>query len=504
MLESELKSKINALWDKFWSGGIANPLTAIEQMSYLIFMKRIEDQDDRHMKSPASRNGSYKSLFEGKFTIGKNEYDKKDCRWSEWKHLPADEMLTQVREVVFPYIKTLHDGESTFFAEHMKDAVFLIPKASLLQEAVAIIDELNISMRNIDTQGDIYEYLLSELKTAGKNGQFRTPRHIIRMMVKLTDPDINDKIIDPACGTAGFLVNAYEHILAKYTPREQLKIDEDGEIHGAIGSRITKKEHWEKLWTETFYGYDFDTTMVRIGLMNMILHGIKKPHIDYMDSLSKRNNIRSEYTVVLANPPFTGSIDKSDINDAFKVKTPKTELLFLELFYRLLEMGGRAAVIVPNGVLFGSSNAHKEIRKLLIDNCQLQAVISMPSGVFKPYSGVGTAVLVFTKGGYTEKVWFYDMKSDGYSLDDKRDRIDGKGDIPDIIQKFQDKKEGPNSILIDIKEIKENDYNLSYSRYKEVEHIEIKYDKPTKIIDSILKTEEEITKELKELRGMLK
>lgn len=504
MLDAELKTKINALWDKFWSGGIANPLTAIEQMSYLIFMKRLEDQDNKFVKRYASQSDKYASLFEGIFKIGKNEYDKKTCRWSYWKHLPAEEMLSHVREVVFPFIKTLHNGEKTFFAVHMKDAVFLIPKASLLQEGVAIIDELNISMRNIDTQGDIYEYLLSELKTSGKNGQFRTPRHVIRMMVKLVDPDINDKICDPACGTGGFLVNAYEHILAKYTPTEQLKIDDDGEIHGAVGSRITKKEHWEKLWEKTFYGYDFDTTMVRIGLMNMILHGIKKPHVTYLDSLSKRNDIKSEYTVVLANPPFTGSIDKDDINDSFNIKTTKTELLFLELFYKQLEMGGRSAVIVPNGVLFGSSNAHKDIRKILLENCQLQAVISMPSGVFKPYSGVGTAVLVFIKGGHTEKVWFYDMKTDGYSLDDKRDRIDGKGDIPDIVEKFKTKAEGPNSILVDIKDIKEKDYNLSFSRYKEIEHEEIKYEEPTEIIAKGMQQEEEILKEYKELKGILR
>ncbi len=501
MLESELKSKINSLWDKFWSGGIANPLTAIEQMSYLIFMKRIEDQDNKLVKRHAADKG-YQSLFDGKFKVGNNEYNKKICKWSEWKHLPADEMLTHVREVVFPFIKTLHNGENTFFAEHMKDAVFLIPKASLLQEAVAIIDELNISMRNIDTQGDIYEYLLSELKTSGKNGQFRTPRHIIRMMIKLVDPDINDRICDPACGTGGFLINAYEHILAKYTPKEQLKIDDDGEIHGAVGSKITKREHWEKLWEKTFYGFDFDTTMVRIGLMNMILHGIKKPHITYLDSLSKRNNIRAEYTVVLANPPFTGSIDVDDINDAFKVKTTKTELLFLELFYRTLEMGGRAAVVVPNGILFGNTNAHKEMRKTILKNCQLQAVITIPSGVFKPYSGVGTAILVFTKGGDTDKVWFYDMKSDGYTLDDKREKIDGKGDIPDIINSFNTKSVGPNSIVIDIKEIEKNDWNLNIITYIEDDFKEIEYEDPKETLENLLEKQEEIKKELLALQSI--
>ncbi len=504
MLAAELKSKINALWDKFWSGGIANPLTAIEQMSYLIFMKRIEDQDNKLVKRHAGQKGGYQSLFEGTFKIGNNEFNKKSCKWSEWKHLPGDEMLAHVREVVFPFIKTLHNGENTFFAEHMKDAVFLIPKASLLQEAVALIDELNISMRNIDTQGDIYEYLLSELKTSGKNGQFRTPRHIIRMMVKLVDPDINDRICDPACGSGGFLINAYEHILAKYTPKDQLKIDDDGEIHGAIGSKITNPEHWKKLWEDTFFGYDFDTTMVRIGLMNMILHGIKKPHVDYLDSLSKRNEIKAEYNVVLANPPFTGSIDKDDINDSFKLKTTKTELLFLELFYKQLEMGGKAAVIVPNGVLFGSSNAHKEIRKMLLENCQLDAVISMPSGVFKPYSGVGTAILVFTKGGKTEKVWFYDMKSDGYTLDDKRDKIDGKGDIPKIVEMYKTKKISQNSIIVNLEDIKLNDYILSFSRYMKIEYEEIQYENPIKIINEVLKSEKDIINELKKLGDMIK
>ncbi len=502
MLAQELKSKINALWDKFWSGGIANPLTAIEQMSYLIFMKRLEDQDNKEVKKHAARKQEYTSLFEGKFKVGPQEYDKKTCRWSYWKHLPGEEMLTHVREVAFPFIKTIHNGENTFFSEHMKDAAFLIPKASLLQEAVGIIDELNITMQNVDTQGDIYEYLLRELKTSGKNGQFRTPRHIIRMMVKLVNPDINDKILDPACGTGGFLINAYEHILERYS--NDVKYDEEGEPHNLYGEKIVKKEHWKKLWENTFFGFDFDTTMVKIGLMNMILHGIKKPHITYLDSLSKRNEIKSAYTVVLANPPFTGSIDKHDINESLRIPTAKTELLFMELFYKSLEMGGRAAVIVPNGVLFGGSNAHKAAREILLDKCQLEAVISMPSGVFKPYSGVGTSVLVFTKGGNTKKVWFYDMKGDGYSLDDKRDFIDGKGDIPDIIAKFKKKEDGPNSIVVDIEEVKKNDLNLSYSRYREVEHEDVVYEDPKKLIDKVMKQEEEIMKELKELRGLVK
>ncbi len=503
MLTGELKSKINKLWDKFWSGGIANPLTAIEQMSYLIFMKRLEDQDNKLVKRAKFKKEEYDSIFEGTFEISGKTIDKKECRWSYWMNLPAEEMLEHVRDVVFPFIKKLHNGEATFFSQHMKDAVFLIPKASLLQEAVAIIDELQVAVQNIDTQGDIYEYLLNELKTSGKNGQFRTPRHIIRMMVELVDPDVDDTVCDPACGTAGFLINAYEHIVKKYTPKDHMKEDETGEVHGLTGAKIVDPKIWDKLWSKTFFGYDFDTTMVRIGLMNMILHGIKKPHINYLDALSKRNEVKEEYSVVLANPPFTGSIDKSDINDAFSVSTTKTELLFLELFYQSLKVGGRGAVIVPNGVLFGSSNAHKAIRKILMENCQLEAVISMPSGVFKPYSGVATSILYFVKGGTTDKVWFYDMKSDGFTLDDKRDPVDYKGDIPDILEKFKKKAESDNSILVPLSEIKDNDYILSFSRYKEVEHEEIEYEDPKKIIERVLDEEKEIQKELEELKGMI-
>ena len=348
MLAPELKSQINKLWDKFWSGGIANPLTAIEQMSYLIFMKRLEDLDSVHAKRAAIRKEKHKSIFEG----------HEDCRWSKWKNLSAPAMLKHVSEVVFPFIKNLTNGDDVLYSQYMKDAMFVIPKASLLQEAVAIIEEMNITERNQDTQGDIYEHLLGELKTAGKNGQFRTPRHIIRMMIELVDPDIGQTICDPACGTAGFLIAAYEHILAKYTSKEIIKIHEDGSPHNLVGDKIVEKAHWNLLKRETFYGFEFDTTMVRIGLMNMILHGIERPNIRYADTLSKRFEQEAVYDVVFANPPFAGSIDKSDINDAFKLDTAKTELLFLELFQNLLRIGGRAAVIVPNGVLFGSSNAH--------------------------------------------------------------------------------------------------------------------------------------------------
>ena len=499
MLASELKSKINKLWDRFWSGGIANPLTAIEQMSYLIFMKRLEDTDNNEQKRAQAKKQKYRSIFT----------DSEDCRWSHWKHFNAENMLEHVRDVVFPFIKNISDGEKTVFSEQMKDAVFLIPKASLLQEAVSIIDDLNISNQNRDTQGDIYEYLLSEIKTSGKNGQFRTPRHIIRMIIELVDPDLGDNICDPACGTAGFLVNSYEYILKKHTDPEIIKIDETGESSNLVGDKIADKKHWNLLWNDTFYGFDFDTTMVRIGLMNMVLHGIRVPNIHYMDTLSKRYKEEGKYSVVLANPPFKGSIDKSDINDSLSISTTKTELLFVERMMDLLEIGGRCGVIVPDGVLFGSSNAHKKLRQLLLNRCQLEAIISMPSGVFRPYAGVSTAVLVFTKGGKTEKVWYYDMEADGYSLDDKRTFIDGKGDISDIIEHFRKRKdENPEDrtkkhFFVPYTEIVENEYDLSINRYKEIEYEEIEYDPPKVILDKIEAFEKEITNDLQELRGML-
>ena len=499
-LAPEMKSKIDSLWDKFWSGGMSNPLQSIEQMSYLIFMKRLEDMDSLELNRAKARGIHYSSIFDGHV----------ECRWSVWKHYPAEQMLPHVRDKVFPFIKGLHNGEKSLFAQQMRDAIFVIPKPSLLQEAVQLIDDMHISSQNLDTQGDIYEYLLSQLSTAGKNGQFRTPRHIIRMMVDLVDPDINDRICDPACGTAGFLIASYEHILKRYTSEKMLSIDEDGEYHNLIGDNITDQKHWEKLWTDTFYGYDFDSTMARISLMNLILHGIKAPHIEQRDTLSKGYSEEERYTVVLANPPFKGSIDKSDINDHLTLGTTKTELLFVERMMRLLTIGGRCAVIVPDGVVFGSSNAHKRLRQMLLETCQLEGIISMPSGVFKPYAGVSTAVLVFVKGGHTEKVWFYDMEADGYSLDDKRTFIDGKGDIPDIEERFRARKKENltdrkgKCFYVPYSEVKANNYDLSISRYKEVVFEEIHYEKPEVILDKIDAIEDQIKKNVAELRGMLK
>ena len=499
MLEASLKSKINKLWDRFWSGGISNPLTAIEQMSYLIFMKRLDDLDTRRMNLAEMKDEEYASIFEG------NE----GCRWSEWKHYNAEKMLVHVKDEVFPFIQTLQNGENTLFAKHMKDAIFMIPKPSLLQEAVTIIDDLNIAAQNQDTQGDIYEYLLDEIRTSGKNGQFRTPRHIIRMIVDLVDLNINDRICDPACGTAGFLINAYEHIVKKYTSPEIVRVDEEGKCSNLIGDRITKKAHWDKLRKDTFYGYDFESTMVRIGLMNMILHGIYEPNIDYMDTLSKRYEERDKYDVILANPPFKGAIDKDDINDNLTLGTTKTELLFVEQMYNLLVTGGRCGVIVPDGVLFGSSKAHRKLRKLLLEKCQIEAVVSMPGGVFKPYAGVSTAVVVFTKGYHTERVWFYDMTADGYSLDDKRNFIDGKGDIPSVIERYRERfKENPEDrkgkcFFVPVEEIIKEDYDLSINRYKEIEYEEVEYERPRVILKKILEAEDRIRGGIEELERMI-
>ena len=498
MLNPELKNQIKRLWNKFWEGGIANPLTAIEQISYLIFMKRLEDMDHQHKKAADRRNEKYQSLFK------RNE----KCRWSHWINLPAEEMISHVRDNVFPFIKNLK-SEDNPFSQSMKDAVFMIPKPSLLQEAVKQIDELNITQQNQDTQGDIYEYLLSELQTSGKNGQFRTPRHIIRMIVELVDPKLGHRICDPAAGTGGFLINAYQHILKENTSPDILEYDEEGVSFHLVGDKIVDKKQRKFLKESSLFGFDFDTTMVRIALMNAVLHGIDKPNISYSDTLSKGFEENEKYDCVLANPPFKGSIDKSDISDRLKLKTTKTELLFLNLFEELLVMGGMCGAIVPDGVLFGSSNAHKEVRRILVEENELQGIIKMPSGVFKPYAGVSTAVIVFAKGGSTDKVWFYDLQSDGFSLDDKRNKINDN-DIPDIITKWKGRnkdkepKKAEKWFWVDVDEIKENKYDLSISRYKPIEYEEVEYDPPKEIMDQILELEKEIESEISEIKGMVK
>jgi type I restriction enzyme M protein len=471
MLHTELKSKIRKLWDKFWSGGISNPLQAIEQISYLIFMKKLEDRDILEQQNSMLKGVKHKSMFEG----------HENCKWSVWSEYSSDKILAHVRDVVFPFMRNL-GGENSHYNNYMKDATFSLPTASLLIEAVSIINDLHIKEQNQDTQGDIYEYLLSELTTAGKNGQFRTPRHIIQMMTELANPEIGDRILDPACGTAGFLVNAYEHIL---------KANKKNGV-----STLTAQQK-RILDSESLYGFDIDRTMVRIAVMNLMMHGIISPNIIGEDTLSKRYNEKGVYDVILANPPFKGSINESEKSDELTISTSKTELLFLELMYNCLSIGGKCAVIVPDGVLFGNSNAHKSIRKLLLEKCRLDAIISMPSGVFKPYAGVSTAVLFFTKGEPTEKVWFYDMEADGFSLDDKRNEIK-ENDLPDILERFEKRKKEDNDdrskkhFFVPIDEIKENEWDLSINKYKKEHHEEIIY-RPSK---DIIK---EAKKEVKEL-----
>jgi len=522
MLSTTIRSKIDALWDKFWSGGIANPLTAIEQITYLLFMRRLDATDREEQKRAQFADREHVSLFEGRFTgLDNAEIDKDELRWSRFRHLPAEEMLRHVRDRVFPFIKSL-GGDEHPFARAMQDAVFILPKASLLVEAVGIIDELYTEIEREqregqtfqDTQGDLYEYLLSEISTSGKNGQFRTPRHIIQMICCLVDPKLGDRICDPACGTGGFLLGSYQHILTQHTSPEHRLIDENGLERGLVGDRLTNAGLWRVLREETLFGFDFDTTMVRIGAMNLLLHGIDHPNLSYADTLSKRYTEKESYNVVLANPPFKGSIDKGDIHEGLALKTTKTELLFVNRMINLLEIGGRAGVIVPDGVLFGSSNAHKGLRKMLLENCELQAVVSMPSGVFRPYAGVSTAVLVFVKGGRTERVWFYDMQADGYSLDDKREKIEAN-DIPDVVAQWKAWDHGRDAVLtqfedrkakafyVPVAEIIENAYDLSINRYKEIEYEEVEYEPPKVILQQLRDLEDEIRKDLDELEGML-
>ncbi|HAH08078.1 MAG TPA: DNA methyltransferase [Elusimicrobia bacterium] len=505
MLNQNIGAKIDQLWDKFWSGGIANPLTAVEQISYLLFMRRLDAMDRKQVEDAEYLKRQYKSVFK-----------KEDLRWSHFRHLPAEEMLSHVRDKVFPFIKTL-GGAGQSFSVYMQDAVFMIPKASLLVEAVGIIDEIYTEIEREtkesgqtfhDTQGDLYEYLLSEIATAGKNGQFRTPRHIIQMMCALTDPKLGEEVCDPACGTAGFLLGAFQHILTRHTSAKLRHKDVNGLERGLVGDKLTDKRQWAVLKEKTFYGFEFDTTMVRIGLMNLILHGIDSPNLVYMDTLSKRFTEKDRFDVVLANPPFKGSIDKGDINEELSLKTTKTELLFVNRIVNLLRIGGRAGVIVPDGVLFGSSNAHKALREILLDKCELQAVVKMPSGVFKPYAGVSTAVLVFVKGGKTENVWFYDMQADGLSLDDKRQRVE-ENDIPDVIKLWggrdprKDTDRKAKAFFVGAEEIRGNKYDLSLNRYKEIAYEEVKYDPPKTIIKRLRGLEDEIRKDLDELERMV-
>lgn len=519
-----LKSLIDRLWQNFWEGGIANPLTAIEQITYLLFMKRIDDLETKRERDADFTGEKYISRFSGTFTIpGSNEsVDKNELRWSVFKHKPADEMLLHVQTKVFPFLKGLN-GETSAFTKHMANAVFIMPKASLLVSAINIVEDIfkEIEKDAIDggqafqdIQGDVYEMLLSEIASAGKNGQFRTPRHIIKLMAELVSPQLGQRIADPACGTSGFLLGAYQYILSDIVRKKEpgkLVKDEDGFERAAISAVLTQDV--KSILDKSFSGYDIDTTMVRLGMMNLMMHGIDEPLVDYKDTLSKSFNETGLYDVVMANPPFTGNIDKSDINENLQLPTTKTELLFVERIFHMLKMGGTAAVIVPQGVLFGSGNAFKMLRKMLIEKAELKAVIAMPSGVFKPYAGVATAILVFTKGGETNKVWFYGMENDGYSLDDKRNKI-AESDLQDIVNSFKARVSSPlegevsagrrgKYFFVPKTEIEENGYDLSFSKYKEEIYEEVMYEKPDVIIGKLESIESIISKGLAELKSLM-
>lgn len=509
MVTGAIKNKIDKIWTDIWAGGITNPLTVIEQLTYLMFIRSL-DEKELEIESMESMGMEMEHIFP-------QTPSGQAMRWSKFKHSDPREIYDLMQQRVFPAIKGMKHGrlpdfteqgeliditseevgeneEATAFSRYMSDAMFLIPTAQVLEKIITGLDDLyEHDVENLDLQGDLYEYMLGKIATAGKNGQFRTPVQIREMMVELLAPTPDDSICDPACGTAGFLVSAAEYIHKHY---------ED----------CMTAEQWEHYAGEAFTGFDMDRTMLRISAMNLMLHSITHPHIDYKDSVSKANDISGQFTMVLANPPFKGTIDAESIHDNLKAvtNTKKTELLFLALFLRLLKPGGQCACIVPDGVLFGSSKAHKAIRKELVENHQLRAVISMPSGVFKPYAGVSTAVLVFTKtgAGGTDNVWFYDMKADGYSLDDKRSPIEDN-DIPDIIERFHhleneaSRERTEQSFFVPKDEIVENGYDLSINKYKKVEYIPVEYPSTLEIMTELHALEMEITAGLAELEEML-
>lgn len=498
MITGEIKNKIDGLWDAFAAGGLVNPLDVIEQITYLMFIHDLDETDNMRAKESAMLGLPYESIFSGEVEVGNRKIDGNQLKWSVFHDFPAGKMYTTVQELVFSFIKTLHSDKNSAYSKYMDDAIFKLPTPLLLDKVVTGLDEVYDMMNTIqasDVRGDVYEYLLSKISQSGRNGQFRTPRHIIKMIVELMAPKADDVICDPACGTSGFLVAAGEYL--KENHKEEIFFNK------------IKKDHY---MNHMFYGYDMDRTMLRIGAMNMMTHGIENPFIEYRDSLSDQNPDKAKYSLVLANPPFKGSLDYDTVSsDLLKTcKTKKTELLFLALFLRMLKIGGRCACIVPDGVLFGSSNAHKAIRKAIIENNKLDAVISMPSGVFKPYAGVSTAVLIFTKTehGGTDKVWFYDMKADGLSLDDKRSPVE-ENDIPDIIERFKnldketDRKRTEQSFFVDKQEIADNGYDLSINKYKEVEYVPVEYPPTSEIMANLHSLEKEINTAMNELEAML-
>lgn len=511
MITGKLRNDIDRLWEEFWTGGITNPLTVIEQISFLMFARMLDITEAREeKKAQRTKKKDWPRIFPA---------NKQELRWGNFKQLGGTEMLPLVRDKLFPFFRKLNGG--TTFSEYMSDAQLMIQKPSLLVSAVNMIDELPLTQG--DTKGDLYEYLLSKLTTAGINGQFRTPRHVIAMMAAVVDPKPTEEVADPACGTAGFLVGVMEYLQRKYTSKKAILKDEEG---NAIYTGDQLEAYRAHIQNEMFHGFDFDSTMLRIASMNLMLHGVGNPDIHYQDTLSNSfperfpREASNGFDVVLANPPFKGSLDYGDVHPTLTraVKTKKTELLFVALILRMLRKGGRSATVVPDGVLFGTSTAHVALRKLLLDENQLEGVIKLPSGVFKPYAGVSTAVLVFTKGGKTDQVFFYNVEADGFSLDDKRTPaseertplgpVEGN-DLPDAVERWnrrsakKDVDRTSKCFLVPAEEIRAQKYDLSFNRYKEVVYEEAEYESPKKILRKLRRLEAEIAKDLDELEGML-
>lgn len=512
MITRELKNRIDSLWTEFWTGGITNPLTVIEQITFLMYSRLLDMQERKDEKLGSLTGKQHLSRF--------GETDE-DCRWETWRHYGADQMLPHVRDKVFPHFRRLAErstGTGSQFAAFMKDAQLMIQKPTLLVKAVNAVQDLPLERG--DTKGDLYEYLLSKLTTAGINGQFRTPRHIIRLMVELMQPQPTDRICDPSCGTAGFLIEAYDYLLRQHTSEAGKHVEViDGEEHITYSGDLLG-EHRRHVDSDMFHAYDFDATMLRIATMNLVMHGVAEPDVHYQDTLSQSfeerhpKGSKDAFNLILANPPFKGTLDEVDVApDILRtVKTKKTELLFIALILRMLKVGGRSATIVPDGVLFGSSKAHVQLRHHLIENNQLEAVISLPSGVFKPYAGVSTAIIVFAKGGKTENVFFYDVQADGFTLDDKRTKIgNGKGDLLDVQAKYLQWCDGKSDFSdrtakafeVSADDIRAQSYDLSINRYKVTKHVADKHDDPIQILSRLKELEASIMQDLSELEGLL-
>lgn len=512
MITGELKNRIDSLWTEFWTGGITNPLTVIEQITFLMYSRLLDMQE---------RKDERRSSISGKPHLSRFGKDDQDCRWETWRHFGAEQMLPHVRDRVFPHFRRLAErstGAGSQFAAFMKDAQLMIQKPSLLVKAVNAVQELPLERG--DTKGDLYEYLLSKLTTAGINGQFRTPRHIIRLVVELLEPKPTDRICDPACGTAGFLIETYEYLLRQHTSPAGRHVEViDGEEHVTYSGDLLE-EHRHHIDTDMFHAFDFDATMLRIATMNLVMHGVAEPDVHYQDTLSQSfeerhpKGSKNAFDLVLANPPFKGSLDEQDVApDILRtVKTKKTELLFIGLILRMLKVGGRSATIVPDGVLFGSSKAHVQLRQHLIENNQLEAVISLPSGVFRPYAGVSTAIIMFAKGGKSENIFFYDVQSDGFTLDDKRIKVgNGKGDLPDVLAKYQQWRAGDGdfndrtaqAFAVPTQEIRAQSYDLSLNRYKQLLHAPESHDDPRAILARLIETEDQIRTDLAELERLI-